>query len=224
MHRKKITTVSLIFAVLFSIAAFSCFAEDALMEESEPTMETPYQFPITPEDAEWKEFETKAEALEVCQIPETILHQLTTGALLETVLHYPFLMDYLAYDDYEIAAEVMEDTFNGCKELYSREDLTEVLLAKYSDAKLLSPKNERMMMAGDTDDFFAVSNLEFLLAYDQKKNADYTEAEEEQLEHLLLKNIEAREENPLYSAASNTYVKFMKRTLLQKRAINDEAA
>ena len=37
--------------------------------------------------------------VQVCQVPEEILQQLTTPALLETCLSYPLLLDMFAFDD-----------------------------------------------------------------------------------------------------------------------------
>jgi len=67
------------------------------------------------------------EMIDACEIPEETLRQMTTQALLESVLNYPLLGDVLAYDDSEAGFEAMVDSFRGLEEFLSREDAAEVL-------------------------------------------------------------------------------------------------
>ena len=53
-------------------------------------IDVPYEYPLTPEDPEWKTIQLKDEKVAKCQIPENILKRMTTLALLETVLYYPY--------------------------------------------------------------------------------------------------------------------------------------
>ena len=59
--------------------------------------EVPYEYPIQPGTDEWKKFTTVAQMVEVCQIPEKKLKNMTTEALVETVLNYPLLLNSFSH-------------------------------------------------------------------------------------------------------------------------------
>lgn len=167
---------------------------------------TQYVFPITPEDSEWETFTTKQEMLDVCQIPQAKLESMTTRALLETVLNYPLLLSYSAFNCTEDACNVMSNDFNGFKELLSRDDVSSVLLEKYS--------NTRVVMASEfentpVEEFMLPSALEFLLACDEIENNNLTEEESLEVYHLVEEKMNAREEAGIYSTASEVYYNYL---------------
>lgn len=221
MKKRKSIQILLIIVLIFTFNFSFTFGQET---ESEYSIDEPYEFPITQYDDQWKEFETKAEALSVCQIPEEILNKMTTEALLETVLNYPFIIDYIAFNDYKDAADNMMRDFNGFSELLSREDLTEVLLEAYDKSNLVSyqefqametdPENmmldiESSNIRSNLSKFWETSNLEFIIAYDQIINPDYTEAEAQQFETALSNKESQRCNSEIYSQASDIYLKFM---------------
>ena len=53
---------------------------------------------------------------------------MTTRALAETVMDYPFLIDMYAYGDTSLGYEVVSETFNGLAELESRPDALSTLV------------------------------------------------------------------------------------------------
>lgn len=147
---------------------------------------------------------------------------MTTEALLETVLNYPFITDYFAYNNYLEAADVFIKDFNGFKELVDRQNITEVLLDAYEMAELTS---DNIIFNADLEnvdgnDFFKVSTIEFLIAYDQLENGNYSSIEAERFEDIFLQKTQEREENSLYSSASDTYLNFM----VQENPIKTKAA
>src|SRR5512136_1234487 len=90
-----------------------------------------YDYPIKPGTDEWKAFGSHAEMLKACQIPEELLHRMSTAALVETVLNYPLLGDWWAYDTPEIGIKAVREQFNGLSELLSRKDAGVALIASY---------------------------------------------------------------------------------------------
>lgn len=215
MKKKKFMSLLLITILIFTMSFHAVYAEEA---DRIYSIDEPYDFPVSPYDEEWADFETKAEALACCQIPENILKEMTTEALLETVLNYPFLIDYIAHDNYYAAAEKFMVTFNGFEELLSRSDLTEVLLTSYDastlqNSTILTPALEDYLGYQDIEsylkDYWETSHLEFLIAYDQVVNDDYTQAEAVMFDALILEKNQERENSDLYSANSNTYNEFM---------------
>lgn len=94
---------------------------------------SPYQYPILPRSDEWKMFESRTEMVDACQIPETILKKMTTEALLETIIKYPFLSEMTMF--YRTPEECEQESgfwkiaaeFNGLQEFMKREDALQSL-------------------------------------------------------------------------------------------------
>lgn len=116
--------------------------------ETEYTIETPYEYPITPDMEEWKEFESHVEMIEACQIPEDILDHLSTPALAETVINYPLLSDMLAWSDSDLGFQSVVSSFNGLEELLSRDDGVDCLLTA---STMISNQNNLMDTTNYTD-------------------------------------------------------------------------
>lgn len=58
-----------------------------------------YSYPVQPGSKEWTAFQSHAEMLAGCTVPETELARLSPTELLATVFDYPLLYDYLAHND-----------------------------------------------------------------------------------------------------------------------------
>ncbi len=196
MINKKI--LGIIFAVLLCV---SCIFLYIITSSREYTIDSPYEFTLTPKDEEWDNIKTKGEALSYCYIPDDILKDMTTAALVETVLEYPFITDYFSYNSYLEAARVFEREFNGFKELFKRKDATAALLDVYETSELATENTENK-------EFFRVSDIEFLIAYDRIKNPDWSGEEVEEFEKLLEDKERERDNSNLYSPASSTYLRF----------------
>ena len=185
------------------------------------SMDVPYRYPITPADKDWANFKTSKEMYDSCQIPDHVLTSMATDALLETVLNYPFLGTYRCYDDYEFAARYLCGQFNGLEELFARDDLTETLLERYAKSKVLTQKelNENShLRLGYVNTFFESNNLEFLIAYDQLHNGQYSKEESETFSILFSEKEQLREEqSSIYSGAAGTYAAVTERFRYEKR-------
>ena len=64
---------------------------------------------------------------QACQIPEDILHDMTTDALFQTVLDYPFISDIYAFNNLSTGYETVKRRFNGLQELETRSDYFDVV-------------------------------------------------------------------------------------------------
>lgn len=157
----------------------------------------PYTYPIYPGTDEWVdawEGRSTLDMTALLQIPENKLAQMTTEALLESVMNYPFVSNYSAYNTIKGFYEALYETFNGFRELMSREDCREVLFNLYDSTKVMTEAEHEIL---DKDEnlsgyefsrmFFYTSTLEFLLACDNIANGEYTENETAQLERMLAK-------------------------------------
>ena len=109
--------------LLFVIVLLLCLAGLLAACGSPYSITEPYDFSSVTEQPEWFSRST-AERLSDCNIPEDILHELTTRALIDTISSHPLRGCY--YNSNFIPAKVMlewmERSFNAVPELYSRED------------------------------------------------------------------------------------------------------
>lgn len=90
-----------------------------------------YDFPIKPGTPEWAALNSHEEMLRVCQVPESVLQDMSTEGLIETCLNYPLYGDMMCYNSFQQGFERVASRFNGLRELLKREDVGTKLLAKY---------------------------------------------------------------------------------------------
>lgn len=97
------------------------------------TITKPYKFPITPENREeWKKLTSIVQKKEACQVPQKIVENMTTEALIETVLTYPIFPVEQAFTEPAYALNGYLD-FNGFIELFSRSDAATLLFKMYME-------------------------------------------------------------------------------------------
>ncbi len=180
MKKKLRLLLSMVLTIVFCIVPVQVFAD----EISKITIEVPYEYPVLPGTDEWAEFYTRNQKVEACQIPEHLLTNMSTRALALTVLKYPLLNDYIAYDDHLLAAQNMEKEFNGYRELLTRTDINDVLLALYQESQVY-PENKVDKFDGTSDEldrlyeFFLVPNIEFLISYSQVYGNSFSDEQQE---------------------------------------------
>ncbi len=130
-----------------------------------------------------------------------------------TVLEYPYILDYNVFNEMEAAYNTFYSDFNGFRELMSRNDLTDVLIEKYSLSTVVT-KEKYLVKQNDakaSDDvlfakeFFLSSTIEFLLVCDELHNGSFSEEQSKTIENLVVeKNLE-RTGSGLYSEYSEIY-------------------
>lgn len=113
---KKMFVVTLFVMIGLSIGT-PVFAEN---NEHDYSIDEAYTYPIIPETSEWNALETINDKLEACQIPEAILSELTTPALIESVANYPLSVNLYAYNNLEEGYNKVKEQFNGLAELERR--------------------------------------------------------------------------------------------------------
>lgn len=207
--RRRSFAMGLAILVILFIPLFIFAGHNAGGKLADASMDVPYQYPITPADEAWADFKTSQEMYDACQIPDAVLTRMTTEALLETVLNYPFLGTYKGYDDYETAAGYLCGQFNGLDELLARDDLTGILLERYAESKVLTQEelneNSRLRL-GYVDTFFESENLEFLIRCDRLRNGQYSQADSETFNALFSEKAQVRkEQSSIYSGAGGAF-------------------
>jgi len=109
-----------------------CFLLD-LSADSDRTTETDdsikeaYQYKVVPGTSEWEELGGKAEREAACWISSSVLERMTTQALVETILTYPFFIDVYAFDTLELGFSIAPP--QGLNVLLEREDAAETTQA-----------------------------------------------------------------------------------------------
>lgn len=119
--QKRICVVVAMILLLSSTA----FAAEPQMETVELS-DTPYVFAVKPGTTEWENL-SPAERRRISHVPREEVENMTTRALLETVLNYPYLVDIYAFNSIEEGIEIVADRCPALRELLLREDVGEWL-------------------------------------------------------------------------------------------------
>ncbi len=166
-----------------SIATIPLFA-------GERVIDTPYEYPIVPGTSEWAELEDFPSKIEACQIPENILNNISTEALVETVLNYPLFKIYFSYDKATLY-DWYKNIFNGIQELETREDAGNYLLNFYQQENYR--KNRKSTQKQEDKSTYC----EILLS-EEKYLENLSENQLNDMEQILTEKLETETDPPLY--------------------------
>ena len=86
-------------AVFLALSAALAAGAWAETERSAYPVTEPYQFPVQPGTPEWAELAEAGLARNACRMPAGLAEQMTSEALLETALDYPYVGSILAFSD-----------------------------------------------------------------------------------------------------------------------------
>jgi hypothetical protein len=109
--------------------------EDTTLPECECFIETAidtYTYPIRPGSEEWKSFTSSDQMVEVTEVPNAILENMSTIGVYETCAENPLGLDLYLVDSPQRFYDFSVNTFNSWKELISRKDLATTLIDRYS--------------------------------------------------------------------------------------------
>lgn len=155
------------------------------------TIDVPYSYPVDTNSPKWSAFRTTKAMREACQIPEDILYNMSTVALLRSILNYPLLQSYFTYNDIGEYGYVLMDVFNAFPVFFSRDDAWETLMGVYS-------------ITNNDENFFAESDIEFLfLCY--KNICGLDDVSEDQFLILNSEKIQERIMSGEYSCNTDIY-------------------
>lgn len=88
---------------------------------------------------EWDSVKTKDDVVEISQIPETLVKNLSTKELLKLVVESPLVSDIYIYGNSLESLMSVADEFNGLRELLQREDCLEVVTEAYKNIEIVKP-------------------------------------------------------------------------------------
>ena len=114
-----VLSLTLIFSLSIPATASSIETKDSV---SDQYTITEYTYPITPGTSEWESLETFSERLSVCRIPQDTLDLMTTDALVDAVMEFPFLANVFIYENREIGFANLLNQCDALRELLTRAD------------------------------------------------------------------------------------------------------
>lgn len=117
-------------------------------------------FAINIYDDEWAKLQNQEEMILACQIPETLLEELSTPDLLKLVEEYP-LLNNIYQETLEEGFLYICDSFNGLRELLDREDCAEVVYSEYVNLEI--PQSSALEFGKHYTDEEAVAYVNKLL-------------------------------------------------------------
>ena len=122
------------------LTPISAFADNLANGSSDSSsfITNPYEYPITPDSPQWRNFTQTSQMIEACQVPEDIVENMTTEALLETVLDYPLMVNVLVQNTPEIGYKFLLENNAAFRELVTRNDMIDVVDDKLFSEKLRS--------------------------------------------------------------------------------------
>lgn len=133
-HIKIATSALIIFSLLLSLSGYAFAADIQKNDEA-------HIYSVVPGSQEWKEM-TLEERLASCAVSQTEVKEMTTSALVETVLNYPYLLNIYAYNSIDEGIEMVSSHFPGLSELISRSDGIEALQAYCNQKAQMRVANE----------------------------------------------------------------------------------
>ena len=109
-----------------------------------------YVFPAEKDYKAWVDIVTLEDRLSACEVPENLLHSMTTDALVRTVLNYPLNFIYSAYNDPTVAVDIIVKNSPLHQELFNRGDAAETLLRYFDQSCISKGRVESMINPGET--------------------------------------------------------------------------
>ena len=127
------------------------------------TVNVPYEYPYVPGTQEWIDLGSTSARRQASQVPDELLQSMSTDALLQTVLDYPFLSDIYAFNTMKMGYEAVRKHCNSLREFETRPDHMEVL-SHYCQTNYSLSKKERTLedyMAEHLYWLYASGDLEY---------------------------------------------------------------
>lgn len=176
-----------IFIFIFtSFLAVNIFGIESQAQQNESvSWDVPGIYSVDIYDETWGEM-TFAEQLEEVALPEEIVDSLSTEAMAEWVLAYPFLGDLCLFDSANASMDYFSRTSYLFRSFFAREDVKKVLLDKYADLRV----DYNMLADGNADsgDLFTESGYFkelFLQSYFATVLEELSESEKMVLKDIL---------------------------------------
>jgi hypothetical protein len=189
------------------VGLHSCNKDELVIQQGECmpfSISDTYEYPIVSGTEEWKEFQTSIEMVQACQIPDKKLKSISTEGLLETLLRYPLILDYMAANLQQDGFERIKSQNNGFEELYGRTDFFDVITERYELMSLNCEKNlyPPFINGIETPIQISFQTIEFFMYQDDLlKNINSNQRI--QILEIVFDKLQAKEE---YGISQNEYL------------------
>lgn len=177
MKKILLVLLSIVFSVLYTNAQ---------------TINKPYDYPIKRGSTEWNSIKNYQNLRSVCQIPLDVVNQMTTEALLESVLNYPLLGDAFVFNTFQKGIDNLKINFNAFEALSNRSDLGKALINKYNTVASKNINSVALIAKGEHS--VKLSFLE-LVSGQGFTNTTLTEDESITLMKTLIDNYNEKKKN-----------------------------
>lgn len=162
----------IVFVLSIVVLVFSCSKDELEIRQGDCIpfyISDTYKYPIRPGSDEWKELNLLTEKIEVCQIPNQKLKTISTEGLVETLLNYPLILDYIFFDEMQNGFNRIKNENNGFTELYGRKDIFKVLTERYELMSLDCGRNlyPPFVLDAPAPNEVALQTFEFFIFQDE---------------------------------------------------------
>ena len=146
MSKKAFGVVAiLVICVICTIAIVIHFTSTS-GSDREYSITEPYDYDSIINTARWRGMPMRSARGAELAIPENIYKNMTTKALLQSIVSYPFLIDLFAFNSYRegflTLYQEREELYHEINELVSRDDFGAVLINEYTDMPVIHPELE----------------------------------------------------------------------------------
>jgi hypothetical protein len=184
--------VQILISTIALIGLLSCNKDEVDIQQGECmpfSISDTYEYPIVPGMDEWADLKSLSEMVQACQIPNSKLKSISTEGLLETLLTYPLILDYGAFNFGQDGFERIKSENNGFDELYGRTDFVNVITERYKLMSLNCDKNYYPPFASGLETPIQISfqTIEFFILQDELLNEINSNQRMEILETVLEK-------------------------------------
>lgn len=134
-----------------------------------------FEFP----EINWAAYDTHAQKVAACQIPDSILPNIPTAELVGICMEYPLLFDAYAFNTPLQGMKVVASRFNGLQELMKRQDNFECILAYLKGKDVRTLNFTTLSLAEEGQQLLSYSLCEYLLSFAEVIRNATTGAKEE---------------------------------------------
>lgn len=156
----KKTILVLLSAIIACIVLSGCEFDNSASRPAASADSISFEYPVGPDKPGWKDI-SPDDANKLLQIPEQILQNQNTEALIDTCLNYPYLINIYTRNTLQEGIDELRKSFNGFNALLERADAASKLIEKYNklDISRVVEKNPE-----EEDTVLKCSFIELLLS------------------------------------------------------------
>ena len=156
---KKLLCIALSTSLLFASSAFA--AENAV---DAPLSSEPHVYDILPGSSEWDTM-TLYERRAACYVSAEEAEAMTTDALVETVLNYPYLGDIYAFNTISMGIDIVSGRYPALSVLLARTDAPNSL-QRYKDSQI-------QLYRSASDENLSIHRAQALMSYIDSSESSY---------------------------------------------------